>query len=61
MTKQPSRNCPVSDFVDLELRLIEEAKAEHKKQCQLAEKAGLPPPDLDDLMPELVWTKLHYP
>jgi hypothetical protein len=40
-----------------ELERIAAARAEHLRQCQMADQAGLPRPDLDDFMPERVWTK----
>lgn len=50
--------CPVAEFVGEELERIDAARAEHLRQCQIADKAGLPRPDLDDFLPARVWTKL---
>jgi hypothetical protein len=46
--------CPVAEFVGDELECIAAARAEHLRQCQMADQAGLPRPDLDDFMPERV-------
>jgi hypothetical protein len=48
--------CPVAEFVGEELERIAAARAEHLRQCQIADKAGLPRPDLKDFLPELMWT-----
>ena len=49
--------CPVAEFVGDELDRIDAARAKHLRACQIADKAGRPRPDLDDFMPERVWTK----
>lgn len=50
--------CPVAEFVQDELERIAAAREEHLCQCQIADQAGLPQPDLDNFMPEQIWTKL---
>jgi len=56
-TRRGRPRCPVAEFVGDELERIAAARAEHLRQCQMADQAGLPRPDLDDFMPERVWTK----
>jgi hypothetical protein len=56
--RQTLPRCPVAYFVAEELERINAARAEHLRQCQIADKAGLPRPDLDDFMRERIWTKL---
>jgi hypothetical protein len=56
-TRRGRPRCPVAEFVGDELDRIAAARAEHLRQCQMADQAGLPRPDLDNFMPERVWTK----